>query len=453
MKKRIGLIGDNSIKYVDILLNILLSGDTAVLMDWRIPLNVSLNILQEVGVHECFLESKKFKTNCLGEKINLIMYENEQNAAKEIPLLMYEKYRIISKNLSNTDALVFFSSGTTGKAKGIRLSFSAINNNVDAIIEYMKPKKNDTILITKSMSHSSTLIGELFVGLKSSSKLIVAPTTIHPSIVLKNIMQYNVSIWCLNPTLLCVFSKLASRGTYNINSLKRIYISGSIASKQILLEANERFKNVLIINMYGLTEAGPRVTVQRSCAINKFGSVGSPVNGVKIKIIAEDRKELSSYLTGIVHVKSSSIMNGYLNGKCRKSLYNDWLNTGDLGFIDDDGDLYIVGRVDNMILQGSHKVYPEEVEIKLKQHKLIDDCIVFGVKHDIYGERIICLYLSGESIKNIELRRYCANLMAPYEIPSEFLKVKMLPYNSNGKLERYKAKKMYEEEFLRLCQK
>ena len=284
------------------------------------------------------------------------------------------------------------------------------------------------------------------MGLKSNSKIIVEPTVTSPTSVLKSINKFNVSIWCINPTLLNIYSKLLSRSNYNINSLKYIYISGSIANKKLLEEAKDNFKNVIILNMYGLTEAGPRVTVQSTNSAYKLGSGGSPISGVEIKIISETGQELAQNSIGIVHVNTLSIMNGYLNGVGKKSLYRGWLNTGDLGYLDSDGDLFIVGRSDNMILHGSHNIFPEEVENALKYHKLINDCLVFGIDHNIYGERIICLYLSDVKISDNELRAHCANLLASYEIPNEFSRITKLPYNSNGKLMRNLALNLYEQE-------
>ena len=445
MKKRIGLIGDNSIKYISTLLNILLEGNVAALIDWRIPLDIALSILHQVGINECYIDSAKYRDTKKAKQFNITLFDANQKGPEELPSSFYKRHKTIFTNQSKDDALIFFSSGTTGKAKGIRLSFAAISHNVDAIIDYMRPSTNDTILISKTLTHSSTVVGELFVGLKANAKIIVEPTVASPTFVLKNIKKYNVSIWCMNPTLLNIYSKLLGCGIHDISSLKYVFISGSIADKGLLEEAKRNFKNVIILNVYGLTEAGPRVTAQRISSADKLGSVGSPIVGVDVKIISEDGQELPQNSMGIIHVNTLSIMNGYFNGVGKESLYQGWLNTGDLGYIDDDGDLFVVGRTDNMILQGSHNVFPEEVENTLKQHELINDCVVFGIRHDIYGERIICLYLSSCKIAENELRTHCLSLLAPYEVPSEFLKVEKLPYNSNGKLMRHSVKELYEQ--------
>lgn len=453
MKRKIGLIGDNSVKYIDTLLNILLDGHVAVLIDWRIPLNVSLSVLQQAGIEECYIESTKFAITEKTSKLKITLFDTDHKGAEEVPSSIYEKYATLLKKQSADDSLIFFSSGTTGKSKGIRLSFAAINHNVDAIIDYMHPSKSDTILISKALTHSSTITGELFVGLKSNTRIIVEPTVTSPTSVLKDIKNFDISIWSMNPTLLKVYSKLLSTSNYDIKSLKTVYISGSIADKRLLEEAKYNFKNVVLLNVYGLTEAGPRVTAQRANSADKLGSVGSPIRCVDIKIISANGQELVPNSIGIVHVKTLSIMNGYLNGVGKQSLYNGWLNTGDLGYVDSEGDLFIVGRTDNMILHSSHNVYPEEVENVLKCHELINDCVVFGIKHDIYGERIICLYLSDCEIAENELRSHCAGLLAPYEIPTEFVKTTELPYNTNGKLMRHMSHNLYKQEIKKPCQR
>lgn len=197
MKRKIGLIGDNSVKYIDTLLNILLDGHVAVLIDWRIPLNVSLSVLQQAGIEECYIESTKFAFTEKTSKLKITLFDTDHKGAEEVPSSIYEKYATLLKKQSADDSLIFFSSGTTGKSKGIRLSLAAINHNVDAIIDYMHPSKSDTILISKALTHSSTITGELFVGLKSNTRIIVEPTVTSPTSVLKDIKKFDVSIWCM----------------------------------------------------------------------------------------------------------------------------------------------------------------------------------------------------------------------------------------------------------------
>ena len=246
-------------------------------------------------------------------------------------------------------------------------------------------------------------------------------------------------------SLLNIYLKFLCQGEYQLDSLKYVFFSGSIVDKRMLQLAKKIFKGVSLINVYGLTEAGPRVTAQALNSNQKLGSVGKAIKGVELKIISQRGEELPNYATGIIHVNTISIMNGYISGSSRKSYYENWLNTGDLGYIDEEGELFVVGRTDNMIIHGAHNVYPEEVEENLKQHEQIDDCVVFGVEHHIYGKRIVCAYVSPYKIYKKELREYCNKKLAIYEIPDEFYKIEKVPYNLNGKIMRKCVKEIYEK--------
>ena len=445
MKKRIGLIGDNSIGYVEKLKEILLNDCVAVLIDWRIPLQVAIGMMCSYEVNEFYIEDNRIIDVNVPNELKMMLYTGCNNKITELPTSFYNEFAKIFDNYSDDDAVIFFSSGTTGKAKGIRLSFGAINRNVDSIIEYMQLQFDDTIFISKALSHSSTFTGELFVGLKSRMKIIIGPTVTSPVSSLKAIDKYGVTIWCINPTLLKIFLAVLEKQKFALSTLKKIYISGAVIDKITLEYASLLLENIQVLNMYGLTEAGPRVTVQGIHKNNKVGSVGFPICGVEVKIISNCGKEVPNDQKGIIYIKTHSLMNGYLTGYERVSLYKDWFNTGDIGYIDQDGELFLVGRTDNMILHGAHNVFPEEIEKTIKEHKDIFDCALFGEKHEIYGERIICLYVS-DICNSSELRSYCLSKLASYEIPSEFIKVSSIPYNSNGKMMRNKLKEIYENE-------
>lgn len=445
LKRITGIIGENSIEFVKTLLKCLDQGLTVALVDWRIPIDVALSMLIENGITECYIERGKYKNIMATYGIKLIYFSEGQKRAQTVPEWIYTRYEEIFSNNSVEDAIVFFSSGTTGGKKGIRLSFFAINKNVDSIIDYMQPSQEDTILITKSFAHSSTVVGELFVGLKTHAKIIIAPTILAPTTVIELLQRYNVSIWCINPTLLKLYAMQNSRSMIELRTLRKIYVSGSIAEKKVIIDAKKSFPHSEILNVYGLTEAGPRVSAQRPQS--EIGSVGMPIKGVKIKVMASYGVEAHKTEIGIIHVYTPSIMNGYLIGEIRPPLVDGWLNTGDLGYVGENGELFIVGRCDNMIQHGAHNVFPEEIEQVIKLHPYISDCVVFGARHEFYGEEIICLYVSKSMYtESMNLRLHCAEHLAPYEIPHKFVQVEALPYNSNGKIMRNEAKRILMQE-------
>ena len=341
--------------------------------------------------------------------------------------------KLYKNNYDNKEAVVLYSSGTTGKAKGIILSHSAISLNADLIAEYMLLSDNDCLYMVKSLSHSSTLIGELLVGLKNQIKMLISPTINNPRAILENINKYGVTTICVNPSLLDLFSFTASMKKIEFNTLKTIYTSGAVAKERLLVKAHNVFPGVDILNVYGLSEAGPRVSAQRKNKNNIIGSVGHPMRDVNIAIIGADGSQLEKMNKGIIHVQTPCIFSGYISTKIPKKIFqNNWLNTGDIGYIDDDGNLFIVSRADNMISIGSHNVYPEELESEIMSITKITDCIIIPQKNEIQENKLICFYVAQENMYN-KLREFCIMNFASYEIPSKFIKIDNIPTTPNGK--------------------
>lgn len=438
---RIGLIGENSIEYVDKLLDIWNNGDCAVLIDWRIPFQTAVEMMKEASVQKCYIEKKIFDK--AHEKkwsgISFILFEKKNNIAEFLPNEMYSKFK---ENYNNNEAIILYSSGTTGKAKGIILSHFAINTNADAIIDYMQPQKNDCIYIAKTLSHSSTLTGELLVALKAKIKLVIAPTVVPPRFVLKNINIFSVSIICINPTLLSLYAEEQIRSNYDINPLRTIYVSGSILNDKIYKVAHNTFKNIAIYNVYGLSEASPRITAQgKGCC--KSNSVGKPIKNVLVKIINESGKEIINGEKGNVYIKTPCLFMGYITKNEKiKSFFFDWFNTGDVGYIDANNELHIAGRQDDLIIINSYKIYPYFIEKILLQHKYIDECKILHTEK--YG--LTCVYTKtvSEDVKK-ELTALLNDKIASYETPEKFLCIKSIPKTNTGKINTNQIKQLIDE--------
>ena len=428
---RVALIGENSIGYISALIDIWNRGDCAVLLDWRIPSTTVTEMMVEAGVHTCFIEKELFYKNKMNfpNSIDFIMYEKQNESAEQLPIFIYDKFK---ENYSHEEAVVIYSSGTTGKSKGIILSHFAINTNADAIIDYMKPTTEDCIYIAKTLSHSSTLTGELLVALKTKMSLVIAPTIVPSRYVLNNISKYNVTTICLNPTLLSMLSDQYERKNYALPSLKTIYVSGSILNDKLYDKVHATFPNTPIYNVYGLSETGPRVAAQRAeCC--KGNSVGKPIKGVEVDIVNEQGNCVDNGEYGIVHVKTHSMFNGYITGSPKHvSLREGWHNTGDIGYIDTNGELHIVNRVDDVIIIDSHKVYPSEVEKRILEQNDVKECTVAKVEHN-GNEFIGCLYVSEKKIDEVIKSQLKAKMLT-YEIPRFFVRCDELPRTKNGKV-------------------
>lgn len=428
---RVALIGENSIGYINTLIDIWNNGDCAILLDWRIPFATAVVMMIEADVRVCFIEKNMFYQldEKVPEAICFVTFEKQHTLAELLPNYIYDKFQ---ENYSKNEAVVIYSSGTTGKSKGIILSHFAINTNADAIIDYMKPTAEDCIYIAKTLSHASTLTGELLVALKTRMKLVIAPTIVPPRYILNNINKFDVTIVCLNPTLLSMFADNYEQTQYDISSLKTIYVSGSILSDMVYKKAHATFPHILLYNVYGLSEAGPRVTAQRADCC-KSNSVGSTIKNVDIKIVNEQGSIVSDAEYGIIHVNTPSIFEGYVVGQNKhNSLYEAWHNTGDIGYIDTNGELHIINRLDDVIIIDSHKVYPSEVEKQIVEQSAVKECAVVKVELNS-NEFIGCLYVSKNEIDR-DIKEKLKSKLLVYEIPRLFIKCDALPRNKNGKV-------------------
>lgn len=429
---KVALIGKNSVGFIERLIGIWNRGDCAVLLDWRIPIATAVEMMKEAGVKKCFLgktEYGKIKEQ-LTDEIEFVIFDDECKKATQLPFDIYEKFK---SNYSFDEAVVIYSSGTTGKAKGVILSHFAINTNADAIIEYMKPTADDCIYIAKTLAHSSTLTGELLVALKSHAHLLIAPTIVPPRVLVSNIQKNQVTIIGLNPTLLSMLIDEIERSKQQLKTLKTIYVSGSILNDKIYEKAHRTLYGIKIYNVYGLSEAGPRVAAQRADCC-KGNSVGKVIKDVELAVVNDTGIVVQDGIYGMIHVNTPSLFAGYISGLSKQvSVYNGWLNTGDIGYIDVNGELRIVGRQDDVIIIDSHKIYPSEVEKQVLRIPSVTECAVVGIQieDDIF---LGCLYVGNAKIP--DLRRLLGDSIPAYEIPKLIAESNKIPKSRNGKIDK-----------------
>ncbi len=442
---RIALYGENSVGYVKSLLDIWHGHDSAVLIDSRIPVGSAILMMRAAHAKKCLIGGRIFASVGDGlpreitRDIEFIPFDETCTAAELLPDDVRDSF---SPDYSSDEAVVIYSSGTTGKSKGIILSHFAVNTNADAVIDYMKPTSGDRIYIAKTLCHSSTLIGELLVALKTHMDVIIAPTVIPPRLMIENVNRLGATILCLNPTLLSMLTDEVNRTLHRFDTLRTIYVSGSMLSEKLCDEARLAMPGIEIYNVYGLSEAGPRVSAQRRECCHG-ASVGKAIRGVTVKIIGEDGKELPQGTIGMIHVSTPSIFSGYVVGERKlKSLYMDWLNTGDLGFIDTYGELHVIGRADEVIITDSHKIYPSDIEARVLSIREVDECAVVGVS--VSGKAYIgCLYVG--DIDGAQIKKILRACSPPYEVPKVMARCDVIPKNANGKVMRERVREIIEE--------
>lgn len=440
----VAIIAENSVDYVRVFTENLEREDTSVLIDWRLPDIKIAEIVKELNIERLFcdpLVSARL-SNCdlHGLSISLLCKDEGISA---VPNEIIKKWESVGRNYSEKTAVILFSSGTTGAAKGIKLSYRAINNNSDSIIDYIDRDNVRSILVSKTFSHSSTIVGEIIVALKLGLSIHIAPSMTQPKTILEYISSRKIDMYCVNPSMLYLLLLTLKKSEMFVDELRYLYVSGSRCSKELLQKASAFFLHTHLHNVYGATEVGPRITAQRN-KYDTVGSVGVPIKNVEVEVVSECGTPCKTGDMGVVHVKTNSLMSGYCNScEPRLSLYKDWYNTGDLGYKNQNGELFLVGRFDNMIIAAGHNVFPETVEEVVEMIDAVNECLVYGKPDSMYGEKIICLYsLKDESsceLSKEKMRAFCKNYLAPFEIPHDFVCVKTIEKTTGGKKKRMKS--------------
>ncbi len=189
---RIGLIGHNSVEYTEKLLQIWHGNNSAVLIDCDAPPSAAFSMLADSGVTDCFLEDSL--SGIYGPDISSLNVQS-YSVNKNMPCVLPKSVRDMFKpRYDESEAVIVYSSGTTGKHKGISLSHRAINNNADSVIDYMKPSEFDCLYLNNKLTHCSSLVGELLVSLKSGADILLAPVIIPPRIAFKYIKEFKVTV-------------------------------------------------------------------------------------------------------------------------------------------------------------------------------------------------------------------------------------------------------------------
>lgn len=446
----VALIADNSATFVTGLFTILSYGACAVIIDPFLQENAVLSMLETTKTSMiCFsgqMARHLITENYCKFRAYTLYCLDDMSLRVSGTAIPPAEYLVDNKDL----ALILFSSGTTGLAKGIALSHQAIFSNMAAISDYLKPTFDDRFYIAKSMVHSSTLTGELLLALSTGAQLVVRNPRLPASALFRYIADDRPSIICMPPALLHFFA-IHENHSDCLSSVHTLHISGSMVNRRDMEIIRRRYPDIRLINAYGLTEAGPRVSQANIALMTKVTTIGKPIKGVRLQVRRADGSRCDSSEIGEFYVHTKGLMAGYVQSG---RLYSDcidsgWLATGDLGFRDEDGDFFITGRADDMVITGSHNVLPHEIEQVIMQVNGISDCIVFAVDDDLLGQRLVCAYthnaLSDGERQNIpqSIRRICMEQLAPYQMPKHFYLWSYIPHNDNGKKSRLLAKRKY----------
>jgi long-chain acyl-CoA synthetase len=357
-------------------------------------------------------------------------------------------------------AVIFYTSGTTGKPKGaISTHRSMIANLQNTLFSTMaaamaNPDAGSALassggptvsLLTSPLFHVSGCHSNLVVGLLAGVRLVIPEGRFDPVQVLRLIADHQVTVWATVPTMVWRLCEHPARHDYDTSSVTTVAFGGSPSADELQRKVTETFPNVRSTsNAYGLTETSSVATViSGPDAKRKPHSVGPPVPTVELRIMDAAGRVLAPGETGEVCVRGPILMKGYWNKPEATAEAIDadgFLHTGDIGHLDDEGYLTITDRKKDMIIRGGENIYCVEIENRLVEHPAIADAAVIGVPHAELGEEVKAVVqvepgAEGESLTADDVRRWAAAELADFKVPAHVeLRNEPLPRNASGKL-------------------
>ncbi len=331
-------------------------------------------------------------------------------------------------------AAILYTSGTTGRQKGAVLSHGNVISNLFTVNRYLRMAPADRVLITTPLFHVAAQNVMMNSGLNAAATLVL-----HRRFDVERcasaIEEHKVTLLMGVPT---IYIALLNAGVKpEALSSVRLFKSAAATMPVEIARRWQETHGKTVYEGYGLTETSPAATFNHEYEY-RVGSVGTPVEMVEMRVVDPDDREVPPGTWGEVVFKGPNVMLGYWNrpGETAEAMRNGWFHSGDIGYLDEDGYLYLVDRVKDMINCAGFKVWPREVEEVLYQHPAIQECAVAGVPDPIKGEtaKAYIILRDRARIPEQELETYCRGQLAAYKVPRAFAFVDQLPKNAAGKV-------------------
>ena len=335
---------------------------------------------------------------------------------------------------ADAPASLLYSSGTTGFPKGVTLTQSNISSNVATAARYSGYRPDDRLAVFLPLFH---VYGQNYImnAAVQAGATIVLFRRFVPDPVLEAIARERVTLFFGVPT---IFIGLLSMdlSKYDLSSIRYEMSAAATMPEEISRRWTERFGR-RVYEGYGLTECSP-FACYNDLIEHRFGSVGRAVEGFELAIFDEADRELPRGEWGEIVIRGPGVMKGYWNRPedTAQALRGGWLHSGDIGRMDDDGYVFIVDRVKDMINLSGFKVWPAEVEQYLYKLPQVQEVAVYGLPHPDKGEQVVAAVVPkpGQRLTADEVIAYCRANIAAYKVPARVDIVSELPKSATGKI-------------------
>ncbi len=394
-------------------------GAIAVLLNTRLSREELLWQMEDAEVI-CLLTDQIFEP----EQVPVYTFEEVENGPKQSV--------VIQEEFSLAEAMtIIYTSGTTGKPKGVILTYgnhwaSAVGSSLNLGL-----RDDDCWLACMPMFHVgglSLLMKNIMYGMRVLLVPKYDPDFIHQAIQTKGVTIISVVAKMLTDLL----ERLGNE-TYP-SSLRRMLLGGGPAPKP-LLEACVQ-KGIPVYQTYGMTETSSQIcTLSADYMLTKVGSAGKPLFPCQLRI-EKDGKVMPANVEGEIVVKGPNVTRGYFKREdaTRETIVDGWLHTGDLGYVDDEGFLYVLDRRSDLIISGGENIYPAQIEEVLLSHPLVLEAGVVGKSDETWGQVPVAFVVKAGQVTEEEMIHFCEEKLAKYKVPKAVYFLHELPRNASKKI-------------------
>jgi long-chain acyl-CoA synthetase len=415
---------------------------------WIVPLNIMLKetevrYILEDSEAKGFIGWQSFSQTLSRAVANLDRCHLQIYLGENLPPGCIDLIQLINAGIplplepvpSDEIAVVYYTAGTTGHPKGAMLSHENLLASVQGCRQTLLVRPEDRFLAVLPLFHSFGQVVGMHVPLASGA-VIVLHSKLDSALIIESIQNDRVTIF---PGVPGIFEQVLQLKPpkETISTLKYCVGSGAPVTKRLYEEMMNRY-GVPILAGYGLSECSPLSAAQQPLGHIRHDSVGMPLPGLEVRILDNTGKTLGPGEVGEIAFSGNTVMRGYLNRSeaTKDVLRNGWLMTGDVGYLDADGYLYIVDRKKDLILKAGFNVYPREVEEFINAHPKVEECAVIGVPDKYCGEEVKAYVVlrQGQHSSKDELIQYCRDKIAAYKCPKHVEFCGSLPRGATGKV-------------------
>ncbi|NJN11975.1 MAG: fatty acid--CoA ligase [Richelia sp. RM2_1_2] len=457
---RVALLAKDSLKSYEILFACCKINAVLVPVNWRLAAAEVSYIVRDANVELLFVGSEFYqlvesiKNEIDGVKTIIVLEKTDRNWP------IYDNWcREYSDEPAkvavepNDVAVQMYTSGTTGRPKGVQLghySFFAIAKEfAKRGLNWINWNETDRNLVALPLFHIGGLWWAIR-GLVSGASNIILETFVE-KMVLKAIENYRITKTCMVPAMIQVLLSEPLCQKTDFSSLEYIIYGGSPIAESLLKKAIATF-DCNFVQIYGMTETGNCAVclpadAHTSTNTHILKAAGKPFPGVSVAILNSNGKEVSGSEIGEICIKSPANTIGYwkLPEATAKTLVDGWIHTGDAGYFDEDGYIYICDRVKDMIVYAGENVYPAEIENILYEHPAVSEVAVIGVPDEDFGEMIkaIVVLKAGMKVTALDIVNHIRGKIADFKLPRSVEFTQSLPRTPSGKVQKTKLREKY----------